>query len=120
MTVDKFLELFEAGEIAIDFGDLADAEDAEAIIELLVSNQFSPWTRDPVDEYIRSRFVTPKEYPFLICDTGGRCDMMACMASCYDNKFMRQKIDWKDLTANILEVHYEDVSESDFDSVLKG
>lgn len=119
MTVDKFLELFEAGEIAINFKDLANVEDAEAIIALLVSKQFSAWTCDPVDEYIRTRFITTKEFQFLVCDTGGRCDMMAIMKEYQNNKFKYKNIDWKHLI-DILGVHYEDVSESDFDSVLKG
>ena len=114
MTVDEFLELFEAGEIAIDFSDLADVKDAEAITNLLVNNQFSAWTNERLDEYIRARFVTPKEYRLLACDTGGKCDMFAL-----DNGYGRRNIDWKDLTA-MLGVHYEDVSESDFDAVLKG
>lgn len=120
MTVDDFLELFEAGKIAINFEDLSNVEDAEAIIELLVSKKFSAWTQDPVDEYIRSRFVANKEYTLLICYTGGKCDMVAIGNSYQNFKFDRENIDWKDLTANILGVHYEDVSELDFDSVLKG
>lgn len=120
MTMDDFLELFEAGEIAINFEDLANVEDAEAIIALLVSKQFSAWTFDPLDEYIGSRFLDYKEYPLLICDTGGRHDMVAVKNSYQNHKFEHKTIDWKDLTANILGVHYEDVSESDFDSVLRG
>lgn len=121
MTVDDFLELFEAGEIAINFEDLANVEDAEAIIAFLVSKKFSAWTSGPLDKYIGSRFVDNKKYTLLICDTGGKCDMVAINdTDLIYKKFERKNIDWKDLTANILGVHYKDVSESDFDSVLKG
>lgn len=78
MNVTCLLEEFECGALFIHIEDI-DEEKAISLGSFLEDNGFEAWTKDPMDEYIITRFIEDDfkddDFRYLFCDVGGKNDV---------------------------------------------